>query len=99
MLWYANIVAYTEDTGYHYRMQDNSLTHQADTFKTALYRTLCGMDLVDFFKEKDETVLEKLPIKQMVEQQVKIMKNVNPTNEQISKYLPECIEFTKRLLL
>lgn len=99
MLWYANMVAYTEDTGYHYRMQNNSLTHQADTFKTALYRTLCGMDLVDFFKEKDETVLEKLPIKQMVEQQVKIMKNVNPTNEQISKYLPEWIEFTKRILL
>ena len=99
MLWYANKVAYTDDTGYHYRMQDNSLTHQADEFKYALFRTLCGMDLVDFFKENDEKVLEKIPLKRMVEQQIAIIKTTKPTIEQINKYTNEWVEFTSRLLI
>ena len=99
MLWYANKVAYTEDTGYHYRMQENSLTHQADDFKYALFRGLCGMDLVDFFRANDKKLLEKLPMSQMIEQQVSIMKTIKPTVEQISKYLSEWLEFTKRLIL
>lgn len=99
MLWLANIVAYTEDTGYHYRMQEGSLTHQANPFKYALYRSLCCMDLIDFFEEKDKELLSKIPIKEMLAKQIEIIKRVQPTNEEIMKFQEEWYEFTKRLLL
>lgn len=41
ILWYANKVAYVSSVGYHYRDNENSLTHQANIFKYALYRGLC----------------------------------------------------------
>jgi glycosyltransferase involved in cell wall biosynthesis len=98
MLWYANMVAYTSDTGYHYRMQSNSLTHQADPFKYALYRSLCCLDLIDFFEENDKQLLSKLPIVAMLQQQINIIKKVQNNEEEIHKYLDEWVEFTMRLL-
>lgn len=99
MLWYANKVAYCEDTGYHYRMQNDSLTHTADDFKNALYRSLCAYDLIDFFNANDKKLLEKLPIVPMLQQQVAIIKRVKPTTEQISKYIDDWIDFTRRLIV
>lgn len=99
MLWYANKVAYTEDTGYHYRDNADSLTHTADNFKYALYRGLCAMDLIKFFNEKDKTILEKLPLNVLLQQQINIIKQINPTMEQFNKYMDDWLEFSKQLLI
>ena len=67
MLHIANQVDYVSNTGYHYRMQESSLTHNANPFKYALYRALCCMDLIDYFKENNaEDVLKEIPIQQML---------------------------------
>lgn len=98
MLWFANTVAYTEDTGYHYRMQNESLTHKANAFTYALYRALCCMDLIDFFEEKDKELLKKIPLGKMLQKQIEIIKQSQPTKDTIDKYIDEWCEFTKRLL-
>lgn len=67
ILWYANKVAYVSNIGYHYRNNENSLTHQADAFKYALYRGLCALDLIDFFNINDKDILEKLPMQAMLQ--------------------------------
>jgi hypothetical protein len=64
ILWYANKVAYVSNVGYHYRDNENSLTHQANIFKYALYRGLCTLDLIDFFNTHDKIMLEKLPLQE-----------------------------------
>lgn len=51
-LYLANKVVYVNCAGYHYRMVDNSLTHQASDLKYKVYRALCLRDLMEFFKDK-----------------------------------------------
>jgi hypothetical protein len=80
-------------------MQDNSLTHQADAFKYALYRALCCMDLIDFFDDRDKEILEKIPIRQMLQKQIEIIKHVQPTRTEVDKYKDEWFEFTTKLLM
>lgn len=100
MLHMANQVDYVSNTGYHYRMQDNSLTHKANPFKYALYRALCCMDLIDYFKENNaENVLKEIPIQQMLQKQIDIIKSVNPSLEDIKLYTDDWIEFTKKLFI
>lgn len=100
ILHMANQVDYVSNTGYHYRMQDNSLTHNANPFKYALYRALCCMDLIDYFKENNaENVLKEIPIQQMLQKQIDIIKAVNPTSEDIKLYNDDWIEFTKKLFV
>ena len=98
LLWLSNKVVYTEDTGYHYRMQNDSLTHKADPFKYALYRALCCMDLIDFFDKKDKELLKKIPLSAMLQKQIEIIKKSQPTKDTLAKYNDEWFEFTKRLL-
>jgi glycosyltransferase involved in cell wall biosynthesis len=98
MLHIANQVDYVSNTGYHYRMQEDSLTHKADPFKYALFRALCCMDLIDYFKDnKAEYVLNEIPIQGMLQKQIDIIKHINPDNDTIKKYLDEWLEFTKKL--
>lgn len=100
MLHMANQVDYVSNTGYHYRMQDSSLTHQADSFKYALYRALCCMDLIDYFRSiQDEEVLREIPIQQMLQKQVDIIKQINPPKDVIIKYVDDWIEFTQKILM
>jgi hypothetical protein len=81
-------------------MQDNSLTHNANPFKYALYRALCCMDLIDYFKENNaENVLKEIPIQQMLQKQIDIIKSVNPSLEDIKLYNDDWIEFTKKLFI
>lgn len=51
-LYMANKVVYINYAGYHYRMLDTSLTHQASDFKYKVYRALCLKDLMMFFRDK-----------------------------------------------
>ena len=98
MLHLANQVDYVSNTGYHYRMQDDSLTHKADPFKYALYRALCCMDLIDYFKENNaEDVLQAIPIQPMLQKQIDIIKSINPSKEAIMLYIDDWIEFTKKI--
>lgn len=98
ILHMANQVDYVSNTGYHYRMQDNSLTHQANPFKYALYRALCCMDLIDYFKENNaEDILSAIPIQQMLQQQIEIIKATDPLPDEIKLYIDDWIEFTKNL--
>lgn len=99
MLWHANMVAYVSNVGYHYRDNANSLTHQANTFKYALYRGLCSLDLIDFFNVYDKDILDKLPLTQMLQQQLEIIKQIKPTMEDINNYLSDWLEFSRRILL
>ena len=100
ILHMANQVDYVSNTGYHYRMQDNSLTHNANPFKYALYRALCCMDLIDYFKENNaENVLKEIPIQQMLQKQIDLIKTVNPSSEDIKLYNDDWIEFTKKLFV
>lgn len=100
ILHMANQVDYVSNTGYHYRMQDNSLTHQADAFKYALYRALCCMDLIDFFTlVKEEKVLEEIPIHKMLQKQIDIIKQLNPSSKDIKLYIDDWIEFSKKYIL
>lgn len=99
MLWLANMVAYTEHTGYHYRMQKKSLTHKANPFKFALYRALCCMDLLEFFENHEPKLLEKIPVQQSLREQMTIIKKECPSNEQIMEDFDAWCELTKRLLL
>lgn len=100
MLHIANQVDYVSNTGYHYRMQESSLTHQATMFKYALFRALCCMDLIDYFKGANaEDMLKEIPIQQMLQNQIDIIKQVNPKPEDIKQYLDEWIEFTKKLFM
>ena len=100
ILHMANQVDYVSNTGYHYRMQDNSLTHQASPFKYALYRALCCMDLIDYFKNNNaEDILKEIPIQPMLQQQIDIIKKVNPDIDTIKKYLDDWLEFTKKIFL
>ena len=100
MLHMANQVDYVSNTGYHYRMQDDSLTHKADAFKYALYRALCCMDLIDYFRSiQDEEVLKEIPIQQMLQKQVDIIKQINPSKDVINKYIDDWIEFTQKILM
>ena len=100
MLHMANQVDYVSNTGYHYRMQDDSLTHKADAFKYALYRALCCMDLIDYFRSiQEEEVLKEIPIQQMLQKQVDIIKQINPSKDVINKYIDDWIEFTQKILM
>lgn len=99
ILWYANKVAYVSNVGYHYRDNENSLTHQANAFKYALYRGLCALDLIEFFNINDKTILEKLPMQMMLQQQLDIIKKCKPDVEEINKYLSDWLEFSRRILL
>lgn len=99
ILWLANKVVYVENTGYHYRMQNESLTHKATQFQYALFRALCCFDLMDFFEEKDKELLNKIPVINMLNNQLTIIKHCNENNkDELRKYIDEWIEFSTRLL-
>lgn len=99
ILWYANNVAYVSNVGYHYRDNNSSLTHVANPFKYALYRGLCALDLIAFFEKNDKAILNKLPLMQMLQQQLDILKKIEITSDDINSNINEWLDFSKRILL
>lgn len=99
MLWYANKVVYIDNPGYVYRMQDLSLTHQASPLKWAIFRSLCIMDLIDFFKEHDKEFIKILNLNYNLMQQVHIIKSLNPTIDEIKKYEDGWMELSLKLIM
>ena len=99
MLWYANKVVYVDNPGYIYRMQESSLTHKATPLKWAIFRALCAMDLIDFFKEYDKDFVKKLSLNYNLAQQVHIIKSLKPTISDIQKYEDGWMELSLRLIM
>lgn len=97
-LYLANRVAYVSHTGYHYRMNPESLTHRATPFKYCLFRLLCAADLIRFFEEHDKSYLQTLPLGMTYAGLIQEMKRLNPTPEMIAPYRDEWIAFTTEML-
>lgn len=97
-LFLANKVAYIDNTGYNYRMQEQSLTHKATPFKYALFRALCVEDLVTFFEKHDKRYIELIPFGLSYGQLIERIKEINPTKEMIEPYKEEWVEFTTAMI-
>ena len=95
MLWYANKVVYTNNVGYYYRLNPNSLTHTADDVKTAIYKGLAFCDMNDFFEAMDPEVFNRIPLKNAVTQCLDIF-NRHPI-ESVKCYEKDFIELMLRL--
>lgn len=97
-LYLANKVAYVDNIGYNYRMQNNSLTHKASPIKYAVYRCLCAQDIISFFEEHDKEILKQIPIVRQYATHVNQIKQLNPTPEMIEDFKEDWILFSCRLL-
>ena len=97
-LYLANKVAYIDNIGYNYRMQNNSLTHKASPIKYAVYRCLCAQDIISFFEEHDKEILKQIPIVRQYATHVNQIKQLNPTPEMIEDFKEDWILFSCRLL-
>lgn len=53
LLYYANMVSYADTQGYFYRQHQDSLCHKVNAFEDALFKALCGKDLINFFSDKE----------------------------------------------
>ncbi|MBP3408122.1 MAG: glycosyltransferase family 2 protein [Bacteroidaceae bacterium] len=98
MLYLANKVVYTDNCGYIYRMNSESLTHKASPFKYALFRALCADDIITFFEEHDRGFIERLPFATAYSRCLYEIRRCHPTKEMIEPYKDEWIEFTARLM-
>lgn len=52
ILYYANKIQLLDYAGYYYTQNSKSLIHSSSNEKTAVYLTLCAMDVYKFFKDK-----------------------------------------------
>ena len=99
MLWYANKVVYIDNTGYNYRMQENSLTHQATPLKWAIYRALCAIDLIEFFEENDKEMLKILNMGSNLTSQINIIKKCKPKIEDLKEFNDAWAELSLKLIV
>ncbi len=97
-LYFANKVAYVDNTGYNYRMQGGSLTHRASPFKYALFRALCAEELITFFEEHDKEYIKSIPLAVGYAQQIQRIRAINPTEEMIVPFNKEWIDFTTAMI-
>lgn len=97
-LYFANKVVYVDNIGYNYRMQENSLTHKASPFKYALFRALCAEELITFFEKHDKEYIKTIPLGIGYGEQIKKIREINPTKEMIAPYKEEWIEFTTAMI-
>lgn len=97
-LYYANKVAYIPNCGYHYRMNNSSLTHTSSAFKTCIFRILCTQDLLNFFEKENKEYLNTIPLGITYPQLLRQLKAINPTPEMIAEYQKEWNEATLYLI-
>lgn len=97
-LYLANKVVYIDNIGYNYRMQENSLTHNASQLKLVVYRCLCAQDIIDFFKKVDVEFLNKVPIVKQYTQHINQLKQLKPTPEMVEEFKDDWVEFCCRLI-
>lgn len=100
MLYHADAVAYTENTGYHYRMQSSSLTHTSSPLRWAIYRALCADDLMRFFESQPDgrELLATIPIGVSFNQQIAELQQLNPTPEDVKPYADDFADLSCRII-
>lgn len=98
MLYFANKVVYIDNVGYNYRMQESSLTHKASPLKWAIYRALCAFDLIDFFRENDNELLKILSLNSNLANQIRIIKQEEPSIEDLKQYGDDWFELSLRII-
>lgn len=89
LLWWAGLVCFVGGQGYHYMYNAGSLTHTADAFKTALFKTLCIADLVRFFAEYDPRWLDAYPWEEAYRYGLEQLAQCNPTDDMVALYRKE----------
>ncbi len=97
-LYLANKVAYVDNAGYNYRMQQNSLTHTTSPFKLCLFRLLCMQDIIRFFAEHDKGYIERTKMGNSYAKELQLMKQIKPTSDMIESFKDEWIEMTANLI-
>lgn len=97
-LYFANKVVYVDNTGYSYRMHNESLTHKASSFEYALFRALGAEDIISFFEKHDKEFIKSIPLSVGYAQQIQKIKELNPTMEMIAPYQKEWIDFTTAII-
>ena len=97
-LYFANKVVYVDNTGYSYRMHNESLIHKASSFEYALFRALCAEDIISFFEKHDKEFIKSIPLSVGYAQQIQKIKELNPTLEMIAPYQKEWIDFTTAII-
>lgn len=98
ILYYANKVAYVDNTGYVYRMNDQSLTHTADAVKDIIYKGICWAELVEFFGEKDPELFKAVDLAGYAKGLVEAMNSVDWSEEAIAPYKEDWATFMYKLL-
>lgn len=97
-LYLANKVVYVSNTGYNYRMNEDSLTHKASPFKYCLFRLLCAADLMRFFEKHDREFLKTVPMGMTYARLLAEMRALKPTPEMVAPYREEWVEFTTDMI-
>lgn len=100
MLYVAESVAYCETTGYHYRMQADSLTHTSSPLRWAIYRALCADDLMRFFESQPDgrELLATIPIGVSFNQQLAVLRRLAPTADDVQPYAADFADLACRIL-
>lgn len=91
LLYYAGQISYAPDAGYFYRMRQGSLTHTSNAVKDGIYRSLCAMDIMLFFSDKEPELQKKFGI-ELFASALNALKSQRPTREQIEPYKEDFIE-------
>lgn len=93
-LYLANMVAYVNVAGYHYRMVETSLTHSSSQLKVGVYRALCVKDLMNFFKDKPRGGWCNIVNINVLHGLVSQVINSKVTYEEIASYGKDWLDFT-----
>lgn len=95
LLYYANMVSYVDTQGYFYRQHQESLCHKVNQFEDALFKALCGKDLINFFSDKSghENIIS---INEMIQYFIILKKTITP--ELSDKYKNELGELMPLML-
>lgn len=96
LLYYANMVSYVDNAGYHYRQHPNSLCHRIGPWRDALYKALCSKDCMAFFADKGPEYQSLISRNEFIEYIRAIKKGMTP--ELADSYCGELGELMPALL-
>lgn len=95
LMFYANKIAYCDNVGYIYNMRDTSLTHKTNLFVQNIYKALCAVDILEFFKNKPD-YHKYMNVEEFANFMYIARTNINDND--INKYASEWIFLTCKLL-
>lgn len=98
LLYYSNKVSYVDNQGYFYRQHQNSLCHRVDNFEQALFKALCGKDMMNFFQDKGEEYQSLISKKEFLGYLQIIHSKGNPSlynkfNKELGELAPNLLEY------